>query len=982
MEILSEDDETLISATLEDPVFSSLKVSVPDLQLMSIDDIKTPTTTTISQLSWQFSSLPLPKALWERVFCFLNDRPQDLKLLAASCRLWCDICKSNCPALFLLFRSSLLKVLLLIFLTSFQRSNKYLAFHHIYEAFPWMLTFEVSDALLALNAHLPKYFVERIFRDQQHLQSLARPQRLPEGTVEFLVAQGYKLYKKELHLGLPGDDDESTPTPFTHHESLFSDEEEFPADDFLGGPDDADQLRESELFPVFGKAMTRNLISPRNGNDASDFESCFLGIPNVTRIRFLIEKHSFVPALACPVGSLAWHDHWGRIVALLSVDAELAVFLGRNSGVDWKTVNEAVVCRLLRDSATTIESFKAVLALGWFSVTKESIVEILVSKDFPLSTNAKSEGGAIPALDILRATNDTGFIIDAVETALSKLFREGVPRSLREADFLMTEFATSEDVVANALLVSPYSVKCKRKSSPYRVPTMTVFSEAMADAAVVYNRANGSENDESSDTNYFGVFTSKDRDDLMYGGGIRDCLWQLVIGRYGADHPFVQACLHDLLVGGVVPLANIRRSTLINFSIEERVKSPNLRLSTISGTSFSSSRSGSNVYPSVTQGRATPPPPRTNSSSVIFAHQTHQGSNPLMTDHIVSLVEEDDEDEDLRDMLSRDSLEALLEAGVPFEPVMFGPLSRSIFGTRHVHARHLDFLARIERGLLGLDKLGKEPSEPTSPVLSRSQHMFDAGSSIDKKRWSKVRWVAVFRRMVLDDKEWKEKVRPAPPLPEIHHQEPDSPTSPHSPGLQFHSPGQTSRAPLQISASVTTHSKTWIETISESMGITDPNEKKYAEIKRFYHCLDDLVTLLSAPPAVLNSVLFAARMQHQNQVAAAQSKQPTANPTRIAPPPVGPFSRWLAELDNLIGAPALQPMPGGAGHQISWSDWFKGISDSAAGAAGSLADAWGSGSVSGTEFVDKESGVSVTLDRKVRQTNSAKRKSKRMSIFG
>ncbi|KAJ1550917.1 hypothetical protein HK096_004250 [Nowakowskiella sp. JEL0078] len=796
----------------------------------------------------------------------------------------------------------------------------------MYESFPWMLTFEVSDSLLTLNAHLPKYFVERIFRDQQYLKSLTHPQRLPEGTVEFLVAKGYKLYKKELRLGLPGDDDESTSTPFIQYVSLFSDKDEFRNNYFLVVPDVTNQLRDNEMFPVFGEVSSRNQISPRN--DASDFESCFLGIPNVTRIRFLIEKHSFVPALASPVGSLAWHNFWGRIVRLLDVDVELAVFLCRNSGVDWKTANDAVVCRVLRDSATTVESFRAVLSLRWFFVTKETIVEILVSKDFPLSTNAKSKGGSIPALEILRATEDTGILIDSFEMALSKLFREGTPSSLREADFLITEFMIPEDVVARALLVSPYRVRCKRKSSPYRVPTMTVFSEAMADAAVIYNQANGSENKVSTETNYFGVFTVKDKNNLMYGGGIRDCLWQLIIGRYGADHPFVQACLHDLLVGGVVPLANVRNNTLFNFSMEKRVNSPQL-LSNISTASFSDSHLGSNMYPSMNQGQNLPHS-CTNSSSIIFSHQLQNGIYPLMSDHLISLGEEDN-DEDHSDMLSHNSLEALIEAGVPFEPAVFGSVSRAIFGTLCVHARHLEFVARIERGLLGLDNLSKEHNVLSSLAQSRSQHVFDADNSIDKKRWSKVLWVAEFRHMVLDNKEWKEKVQPTS---ETHFQEPDSLNYPHGPGLQFHIPGQMSRAPLQISKSIIIHSKTWIETISESIGITDPKEKKYAEIKRFYQCLDDLVTLLSAPPAVLNSVLFAARMQHQNLVEAAQSKQPNLNPTRIRPPPVGPFSRWLSELDSLVGESASQQMLGGA-QPSSWSYWFKFISGSAASAAGS-----------------------------------------------
>ncbi|KAJ3121861.1 hypothetical protein HK098_003314 [Nowakowskiella sp. JEL0407] len=997
MEIIKDEDSPPRSPTNpSDRAVPSLKtLQLPEIELYALDEIKTP----ISLLQIDSSGLIFPTQIWSDIFTHLNSRPQDLKQVAASCRVFRDICKSP------VFRAG-------YFLN---RSDKYLVFHHIYESFPWMLSFEVADSLLQLGSYLPKYFVERVYRDNQQLKSLSRPQRLPEGCVEFLIAQGYKFYKQELHLGLPGDDHDEG----DEQDELGFSEDEFPTDDFLGGGDDADALRDEsaatngeKLFShppeTFTKGMLGSDTSPRNGNDAVEFESCFFskGEPNIELIKQLIEKHHYVPALACPSGALAWHDHWGRIVSVFKLDAKLALFLARHSGVEWPIVNESIVSRMLRDSTTTVESFSEILESGGFEITREAIVDILTSREFPLSTNARSEGGSIPALDILRKTVSLEFLLDAVEVALSKLFREAVPRSLREADYLMTEFNIQEDCVSRALLVNPSTIKCVRNLHPFRVPTMTVFAEAMADAAVVYNRANSNGVEpgvDDPDTNAMFSMFKKENNDEMHGGGIRDCLWQLIIGRYGGDHAFVQACLVDLLVGGVVPLANVRKNTWIHIpTVEERDKqsTTNLRKSvtnySITSLRSSNSKTFSDLYP--TSGQSTPP-------TVIFAQQSSQSpmiSNTLTSDHIISLVEEDDEEEDMKDSISRDSLEALLEAGVPLEPPTFGPLSRAILGTRKVHARQLDFLARVERGLLGLDQLSKPAqtnSGSMSPSTSLSQLDFDADTSVDKRRWSKVRWVAAFRRNVLDDKEWKAKVR----FKQIDEGEEDGFKNEGGGNghIDLHDPSQPTRSPQIV---VSSNFKPWYTALSETLGMNSTaDEKKYIQVKRFYKCVEDLVTLLAAPPAVLNSVLFAARMQHQNQVAAAAAAGKSSSAARMLPPPVGPFSRWLAEVDKEKGVNG-----GGLGINTStasanstrdtlhlpgtpttngqgWSDWFSKISESAAGSIADVANSAASAIKRGTgqrrsqefvgDFVEAETGIAVTLDRKSR------RASKRMSAF-
>jgi hypothetical protein len=68
----------------------------------------------------------------------------------------------------------------------------------LYRQAPSTLTPDVAEALCDLNAIMPKYWIEQVFQ-QQGLE----PHRLPEGTMEIIVANGFKMYDEDLRLSVP-----------------------------------------------------------------------------------------------------------------------------------------------------------------------------------------------------------------------------------------------------------------------------------------------------------------------------------------------------------------------------------------------------------------------------------------------------------------------------------------------------------------------------------------------------------------------------------------------------------------------------------------------------------------------------------------------------------------------------------------------------------------------------------------------------------
>ncbi|KAI8922858.1 hypothetical protein BC831DRAFT_552629 [Entophlyctis helioformis] len=176
-------------------------------------------------------------------------------------------------------------------------------------------------------------------------------------------------------------------------------------------------------------------------------------------------------------------------------------------------------------------------------------------------------------------------------------------------------------------------------------------------------------------------------------GGMSDAVWPVLVARFGLDHVFVESCLIDLLVGGTVRVAS----------------NPNEVV--------------------------TPPPGRQLSTSkqpnrMLFSWMLRQRPPAL-----------DEETE----ALSRDSLAALYDMGVPIRPATFAPVAYMIFATRKVSPRFLDYMTRIERGLLRMTS-SKHLAMPGS---------FPHGSSDSYDQLFNVaEWMATFREFVLDDPAW------------------------------------------------------------------------------------------------------------------------------------------------------------------------------------------------------------------------------------
>ncbi|KAJ3279259.1 hypothetical protein HK104_001613, partial [Borealophlyctis nickersoniae] len=603
-------------------------------------------------------------------------------------------------------------------------SCKHLVFHEILSRNPFVLTFEVADALLAEGALLPKYLVERAFRESQDA-----PDRLPEGTVEFLVAQGYKLYGDTMRLSMP----------FANHSAAS-----------VESPDESDFAHDDHEEEIsFAQMAAEGPLT----DDVGEFELCFantqISIENLKRI---VEKHGYTPALQPPRTKYGWNDYWDKLYRLVSVDPKLTLFLCKHSGCDSHFANDEVVARALQDSKTTPELLKWLMEQG-FELSAGAVVEVLASSDgFPIYSNEAQR-----SLNLLKEVLPAGQLKEYAEFALIPLLRESARQSLRAADFLITEFDLDEEAVGRALFVNPYDVVC-RKGAAF----VTTFGRAY--------------------------------------GGMRDGLWQLILGRYGVEHPFAAACMNDLIVGGTIPPPSSKF---------------NARYSGISSATESSSAS---------------------TSSSVFRGNWNTG-----------------EDEDsTNDSAARDSLEAMVEAGVSLEPATFGPVAKAVLETKRLAIRQLDWLARIERGLL-----------ETAANKGATEY--------ERRKWSRVRWVAAFQRCVLNDPEYREALAPVPAgeggattmvastvasmtakLPGsgfIYGTANGNGSVNGSNGSNPSTPTTPTAPPPPSPRPVLTTSKSFFQSLTsltESITFTDTTDSR-GDIRRFHACVSQLVSILEAP---------------------------------------------------------------------------------------------------------------------------------------
>ncbi|TPX36363.1 hypothetical protein SmJEL517_g01558 [Synchytrium microbalum] len=510
-------------------------------------------------------AMEVPGDIWEKIFLYVAEEEGSLGSMQGVVlvsRWWERVVKE--PK----FRAGYL----------LKKSCVHLAFYDAFKKNPALLSMEVADAMLRLGCHLPKYFVEYVYRIHETTRNMnpphpAYPLRLSEETVQFLVAQAYKTY---------------------------------------------------------GDSVDTNLENPsgQESSDAALFDDCFgYAAPDDTQIKQLVDSHHFTPALASPTSVDEWEVHWSNMLKLCKVNPSMGMFLAGHSGKGRAFANDAMLNVALRDPKTTTEWFQELLSLG-FELTPSNIEDLMASTRYPIQD--------IPyAVEMLRhfSSHEAELTLIA-EGALSRLLEGASPMALRTADYIITEFSVPEDGVMRALLLDPKTVRC-RKSQPELV-FMTKLGKA---------------------TN-----------------GFRDGLWQLILGRYGADNMMTSACLQDLVVGG----------------------NSNL---TIPAPVFRNSSS--------------------SNSDTASIHSTSTNADTTA---------EDD------DGTARDSVATLLESGVSIDPAMFGAVARAVLVTRKCRPRYLDFLVRVEQTLAGASLSNLPPAPPS--MLDSTMNSDTTRTRLARVRWT------------------------------------------------------------------------------------------------------------------------------------------------------------------------------------------------------------------------------------------------------
>ncbi|TPX49617.1 hypothetical protein SeLEV6574_g01356 [Synchytrium endobioticum] len=423
--------------------------------------------------------------------------------------------------------------------------------------------------------------------------------------------------------------------------------------------DETVQLLVAHAYKTYGDTVDTTLGDKYSAetSDVALFDDCFgFATPDVTKIKELVDVHHFVPALASPTSADEWEVHWSNMIKLCRVNPSLGVFLAGHSGKDRPYVNDAMLSGALRNPKTTREYFSELLSLG-YKLTPSSIEDILASTRYPIHDISY-------ALEILRHFSPSEELIMIAERSLARLLKEATPIALRAADFIITELKVSEDGVMRALLVDTKSTQC-RKAQPE-----LVFATKL------------------------GKSTHR----------LKDGLWQLILGRYGADNVMTAACLQDLVVGGNGGGAQA--------PVKER--------------------------------------------SLNDSHSFNGPSNDTAYVHSANSVNDIDGEEDGP---ARDSIATLLESGVAIDPSMFGAVAQAVLVTKKCRPRFLDFLSRVEQTLAGCSLINLPPA----PASMDENNKLNGDAT--KTRLARVRWTAALRRYVSDDPTWRQVAQVTPAHP-------------------------------------------------------------------------------------------------------------------------------------------------------------------------------------------------------------------------
>ena len=240
--------------------------------------------------------IELPNKLWEQVFDYLLDEPQTLILL------------SRCSTVFQsILMEHRFKAAILVHLHS-----PTTAAARILSVKPHSLDFELAVCLVEAGMLFPKFLIELT-----HFNTLAGITQLPAGTMEYMIACGYKTYGDSLLLDSFGMDDE------THSSDLM----------------------------LLKRALDANPVE-------------------MDAVRLTVDKHYFVPSLASDEDRLS-------IVRLLWKLADVSpshfTHLLQNAGKDMEDV---VVESALLSKSCSIATLVSLASLG-LNISNAVLVSVL-----------------------------------------------------------------------------------------------------------------------------------------------------------------------------------------------------------------------------------------------------------------------------------------------------------------------------------------------------------------------------------------------------------------------------------------------------------------------------------------------------------------------------------------------------------------------------------------------------------------------------
>ncbi|KAJ3380610.1 hypothetical protein HDU84_005715 [Entophlyctis sp. JEL0112] len=427
---------------------------------------------------------------------------------------------------------------------------------------------------------------------------------------------------------------------------------------------------------------------------------------------------------------------------------------------------------------TGVTSFSDWLEFKEFSVTEGVVLLVLASPDIVVlkevaaadaaaaaqSGQVNGEAGITPApaapfggedvLSVLRANLDARVLEGYVEKALGILFRNGKRNALRTIDVLLTEFSIDEDTCARAFLAKPadeYVADHSRGAGPaVRVlPFMTALGQeqgGMIDMMWQLMLAR------------YGAghaFVAACVVDIVIGGTLKNPLTARGIGsiasagRFNAmfSQPLVPTEMtleSDIVVvvgdDGLIKYKKSWTRARDELRARRQVIKRRRELEQEALTRANQQKAltldadGINAFIGDTTVKLQEAGQKTRALLEGFSDRvltaTMQEKAALFLDH-------DDRD---RDTAARDSLEALIDgAKVPIDPGMLGPISRGVLALKAARPRVLDFMARVEQNLIFA----------TFHKSSTPQ---------DQERWSKVRWISHLRRNILSSHAFLDKL--------------------------------------------------------------------------------------------------------------------------------------------------------------------------------------------------------------------------------